>query len=163
MERAREYLAEAYKFAKENSTDLSTQNGAILVDSSGIPVAWGANRFPKGVIETTERLERPAKYMYVVHAEHSAILNAGRNGIKTDGLTMYGTWVACNECAKSIIDAGIIKVVGHKKTMEASPAHWKDPIKIATEMFKEAGIQFEMFDGDIGGIELLFNGQLFRP
>lgn len=165
MERAKEYIREAYKFAVANSTDKSTQNGAILVDQSGVPVAWGANRFPYGVEETNVRLERPAKYLYVVHAEHSAVLYAAKNGIKTDGLTMYGTWVACNDCAKSIINSGIVRVVGHKKTLEASPEHWREPIKVAIEMFKEAGVIYENWDGDIGDddIEVRFNGQAFRP
>lgn len=162
MERTRSYIKEAYRFAVEHSTDRSTKNGAILVSGSKI-VAWGANRFPARVAETPERLERPAKYLYVVHAEHAAILDAARRGVKTDGLTMYGTWVACNECAKSIIDSGIIKVVGHKKAMDLSPDHWKEPIRVAVEMFKEAGVIYEMWEGDIGGIEILFNGQPFRP
>ncbi len=80
MERTGEYLKEAYKFAAANSTDQSTQIGAILVDGSGIPVAWGANHFPKGVEETYERLQRPAKYLYVAHAELEAILDAARKG-----------------------------------------------------------------------------------
>ncbi|KKU09763.1 MAG: Deoxycytidylate deaminase [Candidatus Woesebacteria bacterium GW2011_GWB1_45_5] len=163
LERTREYITEAYKFAAVNSTDRSTQNGAILVDGSGIPVAWGANHFPRGVAETPERLERPTKYIYVVHAEHEAVLDAAKHGVKTEGLSMYGNWVACNECAKSIIDSGIVKVVGHKKPYDLSPDHWKEPIKIAIGMFEEAGVLYELWEGDIGGVEVLFNGQPFRP
>lgn len=160
---SKEYLRQAYEFAAKNSTDRSTQNGAVLVDGNGLVVAWGANRFPRGVIETSERLERPAKYLYVVHAEASAVLDAARRGIKTEGLTMYGTWVACNTCAQSIIDSGIVRVVGHKKTMDAAPERWMEPIKVAKQMFMEAGVIYEMWDGDVGEIEVLFNGQPFRP
>ena len=164
MERTGEYIKEAYKFAAANSTDLSTQIGVILVNNSGTPVAWGANHFPRGVIETPERLQRPTKYLYVAHAELESILDAARNGIRTEGLSMYGTWVACNECAKSIIDSGIIKVVGHKKTMDTAPERWLEPIRIAAEMFNEAGVIFENWEGDIGGgIEIRFNEQPFRP
>ncbi|KKS96251.1 MAG: Deoxycytidylate deaminase [Microgenomates group bacterium GW2011_GWC1_43_13] len=85
-EMSKEYLRQAYEFAAKNSTDRSTQNGAILVDGSGRVVAWGTNCFPKGVVESPERLERPAKYLYVVHAEHASILYAARNGVKTEGL-----------------------------------------------------------------------------
>jgi len=163
MERTHEYITEAYKFAAANSTDQSTQIGAILVDEKGTPVAWGANHFPKGVIESPERLARPAKYLYVAHAELESILNAARNGVKTEGLSMYGTWVACNECAKSIIDSGIVRVVGHKKAMDAAPERWLEPIRIAAVMFKEAGVVFENWEGDIGGVEIRFNEQPFRP
>jgi dCMP deaminase len=160
---SKEYLKEAYEFAVKNSTDKSTQNGAVLVDGLGRIVAWGANHFPRGVEETPERLERPTKYLYVVHAEESSIFDATRRGIKTDGLVMYGTWVACNDCAKAIIESGIVKVVGHKKTMDAAPERWLGPIRIAEEMFKEAGITYEMWEGDIGGIEILFNEKPFSP
>ena len=160
---AKEYLRQAYKFAAENSTDRNTQNGAILVDGSGTVVAWGANHFPRGVVETPDRLVRPTKYMYVVHAELSAILDASRRGVKTKGLVMYAPWSACNECAKAIIDSGIAKVVGHKKIMEASYDQWPDSIRIAMEMFKEAGVLYELYDGDIGEIEVLFNGKPFQP
>jgi len=160
---SKEFLRQAYEFAVRNSTDKSTQNGAILVDGSGVVVAWGANRFPRGVVESPDRLERPAKYLYVVHAEHSVILDAAKRGVKTDGLIMYGTWVACNDCAKSIIDSGITKVVGHKKTMDAAPERWLEPIKVARQMFMEAGVTYELWDGDIGGVEVLFNGQPFLP
>jgi len=160
---SKEYLRQAYEFAAKNSTDRSTQNGAILVDGLGNVVAWGANRFPRGVAETTERMERPAKYLYVVHAELAAILDAARRGVKTEGLTMFAPWSACNECAKSIIGAGIAKVVAHKKIIEASYNQWPDSIRIAMDMFKEAGVLYELYDGEIGGVEILFNGKPFSP
>lgn len=165
MERTGEHIRDAYKFAAAYSTDLSTQIGVKLVDeSTGLGVAWGANHFPHGVRETSERLLRPAKYLYVAHAELEGVLNAAKNGVKTEGLSMYGTWVACNDCAKSIIDSGIVKVVGHKKAMDAAPERWLEPIRIAAEMFKEAGVIFEQWEGDIGGdIVIRFNEQPFRP
>ena len=134
-----------------------------MVDGSGTVVAWGANRFPIGVAETPERLERPEKYFWVVHAEQAAIFYAAKNGVKTEGLTMYGTWVACNECAKAIIDSGIVKVVGHKKTMDAAPERWLEPIERAKQMFRERGVIYELWEGDIGGVEVLFNGKPFTP
>lgn len=163
MERIREYLAEAYKLAALHSTDTSTQNCALLIDSSGNIVSWGVNKFPRGVAETPARLERPTKYLYVVHAEDASIAHAAENGVKTAGLTMVGTWVACNECAKPIIESGIKRVIGHKSTFDASPEHWKEPIRIAMEMFRDSGVSYELWDGHIGGVEIRFNQQPFRP
>jgi len=163
MQAEKDFLRQAYQFGAEKSTDRSTQNGAILVDGSGTVVAWGANHFPKGVAETEERLQRPAKYMYVVHAETESILDAAKRGVKTEGLVMYAPWSACNECAKVIIDSGIAKVVGHKKIMEVSYNQWPNSIRVAMDMFKEAGVLYELHEGDIGGVEILFNGKLFQP
>lgn len=163
MERSGEYLRQAYKFAAENSTDKSTQTAAIIVDELGNTVAWGTNGFPKGVAETPERLQRPAKYLYVLHAERSAIYHAARYGIKTEGSTMYGTWAPCNTCAQSIIDSGIAKFVTHQKTMDATPERWMEPILVALQMLKEAGVIYESWEGDIGGIKILFNEKPFQP
>lgn len=160
---SKEYLRQAYEFAAKNSTDINTQTGAILVDSSGAIVAWGANRFPRGVLETPERLERPAKYSYVVHAERVAILDAARRGVKTEGLAMYITWVACNVCAQEIVESGISKVIGHKKTYDLTPEHWREPIELAKQIFKEARVEFQLYEGDVGDVEILFEGKVFRP
>ena len=47
----------------------------------------------------------------VVHAEANAILFAAKNGIQTEGCTMYVTLAPCIECAKMIKQAGITRVV----------------------------------------------------
>lgn len=45
------------------------------------------------------------------HAEQNAIINAAKNGVSTNGGTIYTTMVPCYACAKMIINAGIKKVV----------------------------------------------------
>ena len=47
----------------------------------------------------------------VVHAEANAILFAAKNGIRTEGCTMYVTLAPCIECAKMIKQSGIARVV----------------------------------------------------
>lgn len=160
---SREFLRQAYEFAAKNSTDKSTNTGAIIVDGLGNVTAWGVNRFPRGVAETPERLERPTKYLYVVHAERSAVHYAARRGIKTEGSTMYGTWAPCNLCAQSIIDSGIAKFVTHQKTMDATPERWMENIMVAIQMLKEGGVVYEQWEGDIGSVEILFNEKPFLP
>ncbi|MFH0936735.1 MAG: deaminase [Candidatus Daviesbacteria bacterium] len=163
MKEDRKFLRFAYELASEFSTDASTQNGAVLVDKAGDIVAWGVNRFPKGVKETSERLVRPTKYLHVIHAEVAAILDAARKGVRTEGLTMYAPWSACSDCAKNIIEAGIIRVVAHRKPFDLSYNQWTDSISLALNMFQEARVSYELYDGDISGIEILFNGKLFNP
>lgn len=46
-----------------------------------------------------------------LHAEQNAIGYAARNGISTEGSTMYLTCSACKQCAKLIIAAGIKKII----------------------------------------------------
>ena len=47
----------------------------------------------------------------VVHAEMEAMLSCARIGISTVGSSLYCTTFPCHNCAKHIIDAGIIRVV----------------------------------------------------
>ena len=45
-----------------------------------------------------------------LHAEQNAIAFAAKNGISTEGGTIYVTWSPCVHCAKVIISAGIKKI-----------------------------------------------------
>jgi len=47
----------------------------------------------------------------VVHAEANALMFAAKNGIETDGCTIYVTLSPCIECSKLIIQSGIKRVV----------------------------------------------------
>jgi 8-oxo-dGTP diphosphatase len=158
-----DYLKQAYEFAAKSSADPSTQAGALLVNAAGKIVSWGTNRLPIGVLELPERFIRPTKYAFFTHAESAAIVDAARRGIQTEGLVMYAPWSACSDCAKVIIDAGVKRVVAHQKIMDGSYNQWPESIRIAKEMFQEAGVNYELIDGDIGEVEILFNGQKFKP
>lgn len=52
---------------------------------------------------------------YVLHAEQNVIAYAARNGISTDGATLYITHSPCKECAKLIAQSGIKEVVYSKE------------------------------------------------
>lgn len=45
------------------------------------------------------------------HAEINALLNASKNGVATDGATIYSKMEPCSDCANAIINAGIKRVV----------------------------------------------------
>ena len=48
---------------------------------------------------------------YEIHAEQNCIAFAAKNGISTDGCTLYTTTAPCAQCAKLIIASGIKRVV----------------------------------------------------
>lgn len=162
-EMKRVYLRRCYTYAKKHSPDPSTQNGACLVAPNGGIVSFGANHFPRGVENTDERWERPTKYTFVAHAETNAIYGACRMGVRTEGLIMVCPWFACAECGKAIIQAGISKVIGHQKIYDATPEHWRASIAAAFEMFAEAGVETELYQGDLGGDTIRLNGEIFQP
>lgn len=164
----RDYLGLAYYYAENLSTDPSTKNGAILIDEDGNVRASGANHFPGGVVESAERWNPPLKYQIVEHAERNVIYAAAREGVATKGLTMVCPWFACPDCGRAIIQAGIKKVVGHKQMADFGQSvnpKWYDGIALSLQMFREAGVAFEWYDGKIGPTEIikLKDGTLYTP
>lgn len=117
----------------EWSYDPSTKVGAVIVDSKNRVVSIGYNGFPRGVKDWPSRYtDRDLKLKLVCHAERNAIDNASHS---VEGCTMYVPLLPCNECAKSIIQSGIKKVITYKPTRE-DKFNWD----ITRLMFKEAGI-----------------------
>ena len=157
------YLRLAYRSAAALSDDPSTFNGAVLVTANGAQAITGANHFPKGVLKKPERLERPKKYAFMEHAERDVILKAAREGICTEGATLYVPWYACADCARAIIGAGIIRVVGHKQMFDKTPERWRASIEDGDAMLDDAGITREQYDGPISGVRVLFDSEWWTP
>lgn len=133
------YFLDQASLLATRSRDMSTQVGAVLVKDRRI-IATGYNGFPLGSEETIKRNLRPEKYYYYVHAEMNCINSCARSGIKVKGSTMYVTPLfPCNECAKSIINSGISKII--VRPSEYGKGRMKEPLfSVAKQMFKEAGI-----------------------
>lgn len=161
---AEEYLLMAYREATK-SPDPSTQNGAVIpVDFEGKEYVIKAhNTFPEGVEVTPERLERPLKYEYIEHAERSAVYVAAREGLRLERSTMYVPWAACSNCARAIIRSGISRVVTHQRMLDETPKRWKESIKEAMTMLKEAGVRVVMIPGELNGPVIRFNGEEWKP
>lgn len=135
--------------AAMKSKDPRTRIGAVLVEpKSRSIVSEGFNGFPRGVQDYYERYhDKPEKLVFVVHAEHNAILNAARRGQATSNLFLYTQGIPCHECAKAIIQAGVQRVITHKQWPAMDAATWRDSVAYALVMFDEAGVQHVEFDG----------------
>lgn len=150
------FLREACRVAALESTDPRTQNGALLRARNGY-VLTAANQLPP-IVPTAERLEHPAKYSYVEHAERHVIYKAARAGIATHEATLYCPWFACADCARAIILAGISRVVGHAKARLLTPERWQETIAIADNMLHEAGVEIALLE-DALDVRFMFNGE----
>jgi dCMP deaminase len=73
----------------------------------------------------------------VVHAEANAILFAAKNGISTNGCTLYVTLSPCSECAKMIIQAGIKRVVYLENYRNLDVLNLLREARIAVEQFEK--------------------------
>lgn len=136
-----EYFMGVSLLSARRSKDPSTQVGACVVSPDKKIVGVGYNGFPMGCSDDKFPWSREGefldtKYPYVVHAEINAILNSiGRD---LSGCTLYVALFPCNECAKSIIQSGI------KRVVYLSDKYANDKNFMASKpMFDSAGVAYD--------------------
>lgn len=144
------FLRQALEWAKM-SKDPNTQVGAVLVGKDRETLSTGFNGFPRGIMDTPERLyDRETKNRLMVHAERNAILNAARIGVSLRGSTLYlaatdhtcAVWGGppCTACTIEVIQAGVTMVVAHP--FKSGPSKWREDIEYARGLLTEAGITY---------------------
>jgi dCMP deaminase len=122
------------------SKDPSTQVGCVIVDKQNRVVSLGFNGFPRGIKDLPARYENNrVKYLFVAHAERNALDNAP---LSVEGCTLYSPLLPCNECAKSIIQKGIKKVISYHPEEDRPHLNWD----ITKKMFMEAGVQLYLIN-----------------
>lgn len=137
------FMATAFLAAKR-SKDPCSQVGACIVNKENKIVGVGYNGFPIGCDDDkfpwSKSTDDPlkSKYTYVCHAEMNAIINKNCSDVK--GCTIFVALFPCNECAKIIIQSGIIEVV------YMSDKHKDKPQTQASKiMFDAVGIKYTQF------------------
>ena len=147
-----EYFIKLADVIAEKSKDQSTKVGAVIVGPDHEIRSTGYNGFPRGVRESGgsygKRWERPEKYLWVVHAELNAILNAARHGAAVKDCSLYLNWepIPCNECCKAIANSGIKAVYGPNRpfirpNQEKDRKNWHESLEISKLIMKETGIK----------------------
>jgi dCMP deaminase len=92
-----------------NSYCKRRQVGALIVKDRMI-ISDGYNGTPSGFENECEDENNRSK-PYVLHAEANAITKVAKSNNSSAGATLYITASPCMDCAKLIIQAGIIRVV----------------------------------------------------
>jgi len=113
----------------------TTKVGAVARTDAKAILETGYNGPPRGVHDHAERFIRPAKYLWIAHAEENLVAHAARKVL--EGSTVTVTHMCCNACTRMLINAGV-------KRVEVGPGVWsapEDQINAATTMFKEAGVE----------------------
>jgi dCMP deaminase len=112
------YFMQIARVVARRSTCLHRNVGALIVRGKQI-VSTGYNGAPAGLPHCGEigcaREGVPSgqrsELCRAAHAEQNAINFAARFGISIEGGTVYTTAYPCSWCAKSIVNAGISRVV----------------------------------------------------
>ena len=128
--------------ASMRSKDPNTQVGACIagpdnrilsVGYNGTPVGLGDDEFPWGDSDDPLR----DKHSYVIHAEANAILNYRGSLKDMTGARVYVTLFPCQECAKTLVQAGIGEVVYLDDKYAGTVGN-----KIAKAVFDRCGVSY---------------------
>lgn len=105
-------LTEYYKKILIETASLSyckkRKVGSIIIKEDNI-ISFGFNGTPSGMCNDCEEKDGTTK-REVLHSESNAILKAARHGFSLKGAILYNTLSPCFDCAKLIVQSGIIKV-----------------------------------------------------
>ena len=118
----------------ENSYCKRRQVGALIVKDKMI-ISDGYNGTPAGfenVCEDEDGITKP----YVLHAEANAITKVAASSNSSKGATIYITAAPCIECAKLIVQSGIVRVVYSEKYRTEE----------GCDLLKRANIQVDYID-----------------
>lgn len=133
------------------SKDPSTRVGSVIVGPDKEILSAGFNGFPRGVLDTPERLaDRATKLKLVVHAEMNALLAAARTGMRLKGCSLYlaatddtgKVWGGppCTRCMVEIIQVGINEIVTYP--LKEGFSKWHEDLAFARGLIDEVGIQY---------------------
>ncbi|RLS63144.1 MAG: hypothetical protein DWH97_10440 [Planctomycetota bacterium] len=126
------------------SKDPSRGVGAVIVSPAQQIIATGFNGLPRGIEDRPERLERPAKYELICHAEMNSIIQCARNGVSPQGATIYTSFCPCIHCTLSIIQSGIVRVVTYRSG--SGDEHWQESFEKSRMLLAESHIELVELD-----------------
>ncbi len=104
------FLSMAF-FVSRRSFDPNTKCGCIIVSEDKRILSSGYNGPVKKSIDEEIPLTRPEKYYHFIHAEMNALLSYGGSHSDIIGSTCYVTGRPCQDCMRSLIQKGIVKII----------------------------------------------------
>ena len=104
-----EYFMSMALLVSTRSMDGSNKQGCVIVGKDKKVLSLGYNGPPKGSLDKEIPLtERPYKYLLMEHAELNALHN---RQFAIEGSTLYVTSMPCVNCLRSVLQAGVSRVV----------------------------------------------------
>ena len=141
------YFMDMAHLVASKSKDSSMKVGAVIVSTDHVILSTGYNGFVRFADDDDEtKRERPEKYFWTCHAELNAVCNAARVGMALKDSTIYVTNHPCVECARAIVQAGIIEVIIPSKGTdpfwkEGRWGDWEESFKKAREVMHEGRVR----------------------
>jgi len=122
--------------------------GAVLVRDHTI-LATGYNGAPRGLPHCDDVGHKLVNFngrdscVATTHAEANSVAQAARMGVRVEGATLYTTASTCWDCAKLVINAGVVAVLA--KELYQSRYGKSDDVG---ELFELAGVAYKMHKGE---------------
>ena len=101
------YIDMAHLVSGQSHDDKHKVGCVIVRDGQVLSQGW--NGTPSGMDNTT-RCHTGVTKKEVIHSEANALMKLAKNGGGSDGATLYCTHSPCWECAKLVLQAGIVRV-----------------------------------------------------
>lgn len=89
------------------------------------------------------------RYTHIEHAERAVLHKCWEEGFDCNGATMYCTRYPCSDCARAIINSGIVRLVvpvgagPEVLTMNGAGKSWAESQIAAQEMFNLSGLSVD--------------------
>jgi dCMP deaminase len=140
------YYLDICRVVAKRSKDPDTQLGAVIVGPAKEIRSTGYNSLPRHIRDDIEeRKQRPTKYLWMEHAERNAIYNAARCGTPLEGCTLYVELMPCMDCARAIVQAGIVEVIVDSERMARYDSEKYNPhFDNVRVLFEEAGVRMRL-------------------
>ncbi|MET0605101.1 MAG: deaminase [Beijerinckiaceae bacterium] len=114
--------------------------GCALISADGRSRIFACNTFPDGVRDIPERHEGDGRFIWMEHAERNALCEAARRGVATKGATMASTLYPCIDCARAIVQSGVVHLVTPEP--DFSEPTWGAAFQISRVILEEGGVRF---------------------
>jgi dCMP deaminase len=122
--------------------------GAVLVSRDGVEIS-ACNDFPPGVRNLEERHAGDGRFVWMEHAERRAIFAAARRAIATAGARMTSTFFPCIDCARAIVEAGVVLLDTPAPAFD-DPV-WGSSFERSQVILEEGGVEIRIIEVSTGG------------
>ncbi|RDJ35263.1 MAG: cytidine deaminase [Crenarchaeota archaeon] len=142
------YMGMAF-WAASKSKDPATQVGAVIISEDNVPLGWGYNGPPQGILDNSINWARPEKYDFICHAEENAMDHSVSN---LENSVMYVTAEPCSRCMLRIVKFSFKKVVYYpmsNKVDKGSLLANKEIREKTSEIARLGGVTLSPFDGNL--------------
>lgn len=123
-------LMEIAEVVSNRGTCSRLQVGAVI-SRDGRPIVTGYNGAPAGLPHCTHTPFDEGGCTHAEHAERNAVAFAARYGLALEGSELHCTHMPCLNCARMIINAGIVRVVYDERYRRTE----------GVELLREVGIE----------------------